>query len=293
MARRSAISPRWLVVVLVTALTCSAVVVWALVRITGQAGVDTAADASSATSSDPVSASPTTSATRPEPASAPATSTAAAADGSVSSRATRSDGVTGTVRPPPVLPGSGLSVPAAWTGTAELTITVEGDCAATGGTSTYSGLTTDLALQAPVTGSNPLGDPNPISMTLGVTPAAIPGLALYSAALDDQGAARRTWWIAVGTDPDAPDRTILSGALIADRPVDGDLPPNLLVDNETDLLPCQSGRPTGVSRTLGVGSSLTGWVSPTAAVIDVTGSTTDGERAVRLHAELQRLPSRP
>ncbi|TKV60987.1 hypothetical protein FDO65_04875 [Nakamurella flava] len=293
MARRSAISPRWLVVVLVTALTCSAVVVWALVRITGRAGGDAAADPTSVAASGPVSEPPTTSETNPGPSTAPPSSTPTAADEPSSSRATRSDGVTGAVRPPPVLPGSGLSVPAAWTGTAELTITVEGDCAATGGTSTYSGLTTDLALQAPVTGSDPFGDPNLVSMTLGVTPAAIPGLALYSAALDDQGAVRRTWWLAVGTDPSAPDRTVLSGALIADRPVEGDLPPNLLVDNETDLLPCQSGRATGVSRTLGAGSSLTGWVSATSAVIDVTGSTTDGERAVRMHAELQRLPTRP
>lgn len=291
MARRSAISPRWVIVVLVAALVCSVVVVWALVRITGNAASDGGTDPSGAavgSASDPPSAAASATA----PTAAPPVSTAPEAT-SVPAGATRSTHTADGTDPPPVLPGSGVSVPAAWRGTSELTITVDGDCAATGGTSTYSNLTTDLALQAPVTGTDPFGDPNPFSMTLGVTPTAIPGLALYSAAADDQGLVRRTWWLAVGTDPAAPDRTVLSGALIADRPVDGDLPPNLLVDNETDLLPCQSGRPTGVSRTLRAGASLSGWVSPTAAVIDLTGSTTDGERTVHLHAELQRLPSRP
>ena len=34
---------------------------------------------------------------------------------------------------------------------------------------------------------------------------------------------------------------MLSGVLIDDQPVSGALPPNLLVDNETDLQPCESG----------------------------------------------------
>ncbi len=34
---------------------------------------------------------------------------------------------------------------------------------------------------------------------------------------------------------------MLSGVLIDDQPVHGVLPPNLLVDNETDLQPCESG----------------------------------------------------
>lgn len=291
MARRSAISSRWLIVILVAALVCSALVVYALVQVTGRfsdAMTEPSADAAavppgawSAASSAPVgqdgsSASPdVTDPTsdrggRPAMTSGIPTSSPAAA---------------------PPLPGSGVTVPAAWSGTARLTITVNGDCADTGGTSTYSGLTAELALQAPVRGNDPFGDPNPFSMTLGVTPAAIPGLALYSAEVGDDGAVRRTWWLADGTDPAAADRTVISGSLISDRTIDGALPPNLLVDNETDLLPCQSGRPSGVSRTLGAGSSLSGWVSPTAAVIDVTGTTTDGERTIDLHAELERLPA--
>ena len=54
----------------------------------------------------------------------------------------------------PALPGTGLQLPAAWTGTAEMTITVLGRCAATGGTSSYT-RTADLALQGPVLGAGP------------------------------------------------------------------------------------------------------------------------------------------
>ena len=51
-----------------------------------------------------------------------------------------------------MLPGSLVQLPAAWTGKADVTVTVLGRCAATGGTSSYS-LTADLALQRPVVGS--------------------------------------------------------------------------------------------------------------------------------------------
>ena len=291
-------SSRWLVAILVVALACSAVVVYALVEVTGRfsAAVDDPSTAVSGVlpagspSVDPSPAGPSTIGGSQGPSGTGPDGIDPTSDRG--GRITTGAGVSATSTvPPPTLPGSGVTVPAAWSGTARLTITVDGDCADTGGTSTYSGLAADLALQAPVRGTDPFGDPNPFSMTLGVTPAAIPGLALYSAAAGDDGTVRRTWWLADGADPAAPDRTAISGALISDRTIDGAVPPNLLVDNETDLLPCQSGRPSGVSRTLGAGSSLSGWVSPTAAVIDVTGTTTDGERVIALHAELQRLPT--
>ena len=101
-----------------------------------------------------------------------------------------------------MLPGSGLQLPAAWTGTAEMTITVLGRCAATGGTSSYT-RSADLALQGPVVGTGPFDDPNPLSMTLGITPTGIPGLSLYSASTDQSAAAvHRTWWLTTGAAPD-------------------------------------------------------------------------------------------
>ena len=48
---------------------------------------------------------------------------------------------------------------------------------------------------------------------------------------------------------------MLSGVLIDDQPVSGVLPPNLLVDNETDLQPCESGGTVRVPRTLAAGST--------------------------------------
>jgi hypothetical protein len=183
-----------------------------------------------------------------------------------------------------------MRLPAAWTGTAELTITVLGRCAATGGTSSYT-RTAELALQGPVAGTGPFDDPNPLSMTLGITPADIPGLSIYSASTDSAGAVRRTWWLAASADPAGGDRTQLSGVLIDDQPVRGVLPPNLLVDNETDLQPCESGGTVRVPRTLAAGSTVTGWVSPTQAHLDLAATTTDGERVVAADIMLTRRPS--
>jgi hypothetical protein len=63
-----------------------------------------------------------------------------------------------------------------------------------------------------------------------------------------------------------------------------------LVDNETDLQPCESGGTVRVPRTLAAGSRVTGWVSATEAHLDVTATTTDGERAVTAVVTLSRRP---
>jgi hypothetical protein len=173
-----------------------------------------------------------------------------------------------------------------------LTITVLGRCAATGGTSAYT-RTADLALQGPVQGSGPYDDPNPLSMTLGITPAGIPGLSILSATTDQAGGVHRTWWLTTGTEADSSEpagRTTISGVLIDDQPVRGVLPPNLLVDNETDLQPCETGGTVRVARTLAAGSRLTGWVSSTQGHLDVTATTADGERAVTAVVTLTRTP---
>ncbi len=78
--------------------------------------------------------------------------------------------------------------------------------------------------------------------------------------------------------------------LIDDQPVAGALPPNLLVDNETDLQPCESGGTVRVPRTLAAGSRVTGWVSATEGHLDVTATTADGERAVTAVVTLTRRP---
>ena len=195
----------------------------------------------------------------------------------------------GTVAP--VLPGTGLRLPAAWSGSAEMTITVLGRCAATGGTSSYT-RSASLALQGPAVGTGPIDDPNLLSMTVGITPDGIPGLSIYSASTDQSGAVRRTWWLTTGSDvgPAGEPRTLLSGVLIDDQPMRGALPPNLLVDNETDLQPCESGGTVRVPRTLATGSRVTGWVTPTAAHLDIAATTVDGERAVTAALDLARKP---
>ena len=209
--------------------------------------------------------------------------------GSAPSGADRSTSVTTTA---PTLPGTGLRLPAAWTGTADMTITVLGRCAATGGTSSYT-RTADLALQGPVSGTGPFDDPNPISMTLGITPADIPGLSIYSASTDRSGKAQRWWWLTTGQSvgPSGESLTTISGVLINDQPVSGALPPNLLVDNETDLQPCESGGTVRVPRTLAAGSKMSGWVTPTQGHLDVAATTADGERTVTAVVELTRKPA--
>ncbi len=288
---------------MVAALLCSAAVVYGLIQITGDS---TAASApGSAGASAAPSAPPSE---RPMGATHPAaTTTSARPDastgvGTPAGSAVRSTETSaGTSTPAPALPGSLVQLPAAWTGKADVTVTVLGRCAATGGTSSYS-LTADLALQRPVAGSAgtangsgsasasgiELGDANPLSMTLGISPAGIPGLTVYSASVGADGAVHRTWWLSTGTGPNG--TTLISGVLIADQPIDGALPPNLLSDGETDLQPCEAGRTVGVPRTLAAGSRVTGWVSATRAELQLTGTTTDGERSVTARVVATRLP---
>lgn len=285
MAARTTLSTRWVTVIMVAALVCSVLVVWGLIQITGE---------SPASSTTPASAAPSGSAAEsalPERPTSSPSSSATPSGRSATPGATDIGTPTTSVLPP--LPGSGLLLPAAWTGTAEMTISVLGRCATAGGTSSYT-RTAELALQGPAVGTGPVVDANPLSMTLGITPADIPGLAIYSAATNRSGDVRRTWWVATGaeTEPDGQGRTAISAVLIDDQPVSGVLPPNFLVDNETDLQPCEAGGTVRVPRTLAAGSTITGWVSPTAGHLELTATTADGERAVTADIELtRRLPT--
>jgi len=281
MATRNTLSTRWVTLIMVAALVCSVAVVWGLIQITGES------PASSSTA--PASESASQSAADPgtDVSSSDRTTTTAAETNSL--RPSAGSAVSTALTPAPILPGSAVRLPAAWTGTAEMSISVLGRCATSGGTSSYT-RSAELALQGPVVGNGAFDDPNPLSMTLGITPAGIPGLAIYSASTDRSGEVHRTWWLSSGTDQAAPERTTLSGVLIDDQPVAGALPPNLLVDNETDLQPCESGGTVRVPRTLAAGSRVTGWVSATEAHLDVTATTTDGERAVTAVVTLSRRP---
>jgi len=280
MATRNTLSTRWVTMIMVAALGCSVAVVWGLIQITG--GSPAASSTPSVSASDSSSASAAVPGATGEPVTELAPLRPSTSSGAPPTSGATAPLVTTVV---PTLPGSGLPLPAAWTGTAELTITVLGRCATAGGTSSYT-RTAELALQGPVVGSGPIDDPNPISMTLGITPADIPGVSIYSASVDDAGAARRTWWLTAGADPDG--RTQLSGILIDNQPVRGVLPPNLLVDNETDLQPCESGGTVRVPRPLAAGSTVTGWVSPTQAHLDLAATTADGERVVTAVVDLSR-----
>ncbi len=262
---------------MVAALVCSVAVVWGLIQIT-----DGSPAASSTVAPPEPSALPTTSA---------ASSATASSSGTAKSSDTATDRSRGQVTPtstPSTLPGSGLPLPAAWTGTAEMTITVTGRCADEGGSSFYT-RAAELALQ-PATGTGLFGDPNPLSLSLGITPAGVPGVSVYSASTEDSGAVHRTWWLATGSEAGTggEGRTTLSGVLIDDQPVRGVLPPNLLVDNETDLQPCESSGTVRVPRTLAVGSTIRGWVSPTMASLRLEATTVDGERKLSAVVELTR-----
>jgi len=309
MATRRTLSTRWVTVIMVVALVCSVVVVWGLIQITGQspASSSTPASASASDSGPPVESSgpaqsetalADTAATDTAPTdtgSSTPTGDSSDADDAEDPEGSRSRGTdlsTSVTTTAPTLPGSELRLPAAWTGTAEMTIEVLGRCAASGGTSSYT-RTADLALQGPVLGTGPIDDPNPLSITLGITPAEIPGLTIYSASTGRSGDAQRWWWLTTGQDvgPAGESRTTIAGVLINDQPDAGALPPNLLVDSETDLQPCETGGTVRVPRTLAAGSRMTGWVTPTQGHLDVSATTADGERTVTAVVELIRKPA--
>lgn len=287
-ATRNSRSTRWVTVVMVAALVCSVLVVWGLIQITGQTPASSSTP--SAGESPAASGSPSETGVDSSPPSGSATLTAGSSGSELDASRPARTSATTTAMLAPLLPGSALRLPAAWTGTAELSITVLGRCASTGGTSSYT-RSAALALQGPVEGTGDFDDPNPLSMTLGITPAGIPGVSVYSASTDKAGSVHRTWWLTAGAAPDSQGRTVLSGVLIDDQPVSGALPPNLLVDNETDLQPCDSGGTVRVPRTLAAGSRITGWVSATEGHLDLAATTADGERALTAVVTLSRKPT--
>lgn len=307
-AARPSTSTRWVTGIMVVALLASVLVVVGLIQITGQSpsSSGTASESAAESSSDPTGSDGTgPHAVSPTASTAPSTGGRSAA--------------TEPTTTPVALAGSGLHLPAAWTGTADMTITVHGRCADTGGTSFYT-RPAQFALQVspppaasgiPGTPSaGPSGSPTPlstaataaietntaalpagpVSMTLGITSTDVPGLSVYSTSSSRDGSIRRTWLVDAQADESTPSRTLISATLIDDQPVGGALPPNLLVDSETDLLPCESGTGVRLPRPLAKGATVTGWVSATEASLDVSATTTDGERSVQAHLDLTRTP---
>ena len=301
MPPRRTLSTRWVSAVLAAALVCSVAVVWSLIQLTGgtSASSSTPPGSASGSTSSNAPANSAASTAAPTHATDPADPTSGhETPGREKTSPASSSGLTGTQRSglsttsnatATALPGSDLTLPAAWTGTAELTITVLGQCGKAVGASSYT-REAELALQRPAAGSGPIGDANPLSLTLGITPADVPGLSLYSASTGGDGEVRRTWWLATGaaTPKQLSGRTELSGVLIDDQPVNGVLPPNLLLDNETDLQPCETSGTVRVPRILAAGSTLTGWVSATAGHLDLKATTTDGERSLAAVITLSR-----
>jgi len=306
MAARTTTSTRWVTGILVVALLASVLVVIGLIQITGGSPSSSAASESAT----PDSASPS-------PSAGPSASA-----GSSTIPDGRATGTTATTTPV-ILAGSGLVLPAAWTGTADMTITVHGRCAATGGTSFYtrpaqfalqvssppaSTATAATASAGPV-GSDAVSPPDsatagasstpttsalppfgPVSMTLGITPTDLPGLSIYSTSSGRDGSIRRTWTVDATADPSAADRTLISATLVDDQPLGGALPPNLLVDSETDLQPCETDSGVRLPRPLAKGATVTGWISATDAALRVDAGTTDGERTVQADLRLTRTP---
>lgn len=316
-AARPSTSTRWVTGIMVVALLASVLVVVGLIQITGQSpsSSGTASESAAESSSDPSGSD----GSGPH-AESPTASTAPSTSGG---RSAASEPTT----TPVALAGSGLHLPAAWTGTADMTITVRGRCADTGGTSFYT-RPAQFALQVspPPAASGTSGTPGtpsagpsasstsgsttettgtetaatetagtalpaePVSMTLGITSTDVPGLSVYSTSSNRDGSIRRTWLVDAEADGSTPGRTLISATLIDDQPVGGALPPNLLVDSETDLLPCESGTGVRLPRPLAKGATVTGWVSATEASLDVSATTTDGERSVQAHLDLTRTP---
>jgi hypothetical protein len=285
-SRRSA---RWIIAVLAGALLASAVVVYALVRITTPAGGD-GSDATPVTTSstpEPTAASPTDTADTVLQSVTTQSPTAAATVLSPAGTFTATESVPSTTMS--ALPQSDVILPAAWSGVAKVTVTVLGECASAN-SSVYADLPADLALDLVQNEANaaqlpvPAGaHPDDVTMTLGVNPSGVPSLALYSSQIGETGIWQQFWQLTLSADGA---RTRVRGTLTA-QATDGSTP-NMMVDAETSLQPCESVGTVSLPRALANGASLDGWVSTTSASLTVNGTTTDGKRKVSVDIVAER-----
>ncbi len=284
------------------ALLASAIITYTLVQLTSPGHKSGAAESTPVTplstplsSVTPVTSPPTDGSTTPGPPSM--TSTASSppvttdnhsdtSDGADGSETPESASSTSASAPPPttatsVLDGSGVVIPAAWSGTAKVTVTVLGECAAST-PSVYTDVPANLALDltqneltsAGPTMSTPVPENQP-TLTLGVGDDGLPKIAVYSSVVDETGAFARYWDLTLAA---ASMRTAIHGTML-DTKSDG-TNPNFLADSETSLQPCESAGTVSLPRVLAGGSTLRGWVTASAAELTLHATTTDGKRAV-------------
>lgn len=281
---------RWIAPLLAGALVASAVVGYALVRMTSPADDGSGGQASTAVTSltEDLMSSPTSltggvSSTSDNGSAEPDTTAG-------------TGGPTQTADPEPTvpeaitseLPGSETMVPAAWSGTATVTVTVLGDCAAA--PSVYTDVPADVALDlvgneanAAETPLDPGIDPASATLTLGINPGAMPSLAVYSSQISEDGVLHRYWDLRLSAGANW---TEISGTLIQ-QPSEGPNP-NMMVDSESSLQSCEAAGTVSLPRALAAGSTITGWVTRTRANLTLHAVTTDGKRAVEVQIDAQR-----
>jgi hypothetical protein len=175
-----------------------------------------------------------------------------------------------------------VTLPAAWSGTAQVEIAVTGSCPS--GTPQRYTTPADIALnvagggasvtQAPGTGAD-LGGAEP-TLTIGVDASAMPTVAVYSSSVDNAGAFHRFWDLSLAASAG---RTAISGTVVDDRALAGNNP-NLLVDALAPPAGCSVVPVTGLPRVLAVGSTLNGWLDADTAQITLRAVTTDGQRTL-------------
>lgn len=288
---------RWIVLLLAGSLVACAAVVYALVRITGPAD----SGASSGSVNPPVTSMTTKllstasarSAASGDGAAFPGDASVTPSPNGAASSAPAPGGAQEATTVPPTtsleLLGARMTLPAAWTGTAKVSVKVVGDCATTT-PSVYTDLPADLALDLVQNEANAaeVGLPagvagQDVALTLGVNASGVPSITVYSSQIDTSGTFQRYWNLALSP---AAGRSDINGTLIS-QSADGSNP-NVMVDAETSLQPCESAGTVSLPRALAEGSTMTGWVSQTAAHLTVRAGTTDGKRTVVVEVDLSR-----
>lgn len=288
---------RWFTVALGGVLLASALVVYALVRVTspGTNGeTPTEGAASSTTMTNDTEPGGTLAASDSTAGLTSATgSTASSTALSRSTDTTASGPVTSEVSVPPTttsaLGGSNVVLPAAWSGTAKVTVSVHGECASAN-PSVYSDIPADLALdlvqnEASVaeTGIPVSARANDITLTLGVNPNGVPALAMYTSRIEADSTFSRYWTLYFTS---VADRVEIHGQLSGGS-VDGNNP-NIMVDAETSLQSCESAGSVSLPRILARGATLDGWVSETHAELTLQAETTDHKRDVLVELSAER-----
>lgn len=187
------------------------------------------------------------------------------------------------------LAGSDVVLPAGWTGTATVTLSVLGDCAPDEA-SVYRDLPADIALdlvgneahaaELPLDASISATE---VTLTLGLNPNAVPSLAVYTSQLDDDGELHHYWDLDLSPGPNW---TEIHGTLV--QLPGGGMNPNMMVDAESAQLTCGGADTVSLPRVLTAGSTLDGWVTRTRAKLTLRAVTADGKRQVEAEIDAQR-----